>query len=66
MNEKEYRAAKARIAYEAFVEQLPKCDLCENCVFLNGRNGAKRACLPRKELIDGNVKYSPLWCPKRK
>lgn len=66
MDEKEFKAIKARIAYELYCERLPKCDTCEHCVFLNGRGKAKRACLLTHDLIDGNVKYCLQSCPKRK
>lgn len=66
MNNKEFRAKKARIAYELYCESLPRCDLCKHCIFLKGRNGERRACLLTHDLIDNNVKYCLQSCPKRK
>lgn len=66
MEEKEFRAIKARIAYEEYVSNLPKCDLCEKCMFVNDRKSAKRVCLLKHELIDSRILTCPIWCPKRK
>ena len=68
MEEKEFRAIKARIAYENYVAALPRCDKCDKCMFVSDRKNAsdRRVCTERQELIDNRVATCPTWCPKRK
>lgn len=68
MEEKEFRAIKARIAYKDYVARLPRCDKCEFCMFVSDRKNAsdRRVCTERQELIDNRIVTCPSWCPKRK
>lgn len=66
MDFKEFRALKARIAYKESLEQRPKCDLCEHCVFLDDRKITRRACMKTHNLIDNRVETCPEWCPIRR
>ena len=66
MDEKEFRAIKARIAYERYMEQLPKCDKCEDCMFVEGKYGDRRVCTNMRKDIPNLVRSCPQWCPRRK
>lgn len=68
MDEKEFRAIKARIAYKDYVARLPRCDKCEFCMFVSDRKNAsdRRVCTKCQEMIDNRITTCPTWCPKRK
>ena len=66
MEEKEFRAHKARIAYKRYLAALPRCDKCDKCMFVNDRKNAKRLCTEMREIVENCVKTCPRWCPKRK
>lgn len=66
MNEKEIKGLKGRIAYEAYIANLPKCDKCANCIRVRDRKQNKRLCSIRRTMIDNRVNTCPSWCPKRK
>ena len=66
MEEKEFRAAKARIAYEQYMNSLPKCDKCEEVMFVEGNYGDRRVCTAMRKDIPNRTRSCPLWCPKRK
>ena len=67
MDEREFKAIKARIAYEVYISRLPKCDKCESCMFVSDRKNAsdRRVYTERHEIIDNRVITCPSWCPKR-
>jgi len=65
MEMKEFRAIKARMAYQQYISQLPRCDLCESCIFVSDRKNERRVCLETHELIENCVKTCPMSCPKR-
>lgn len=56
---------KARMGYRLYIETLPRCDTCPNCLFVSDRTSEKRVCLIRKEMVDNRVKICPIWCPRR-
>lgn len=62
----EYRAIQRRIAYRNYVDNLPRCDKCENCMFVGSNNGEKRVCISERMMIDSRVNSCPRWCPKRR
>jgi len=65
MDEKSYRALKARIAYREFVKSLPKCTECDDCMCFEGRGTEVLACMRTKRIVDNRVKTCPIWCPIR-
>ena len=42
MDLKEYKAIQRRIAYRRYVDALPRCDSCENVMFVGSNSGDKR------------------------
>ena len=66
MNEDEIKRLKGRVAYEAYIASLPKCDDCKNCIRVRDRKQKKRLCGLRRTMIDNRVNTCPSWCPKRK
>lgn len=68
IDEKEFRAAKARIAYKGYIARQPRCNKCEYCMFVGDRKNMtdRRVCTKEHEIIDNRVLTSPRWCPKRK
>ena len=65
MDDKEFRAIKARIMYQEYIAHLPKCDKCDKCLFVNDRDSVKRICTAKREVVDSRIKTCPRWCPKR-
>lgn len=66
MDLKEYKAIQRRMAYRRYIDALPRCDQCENVMFVGSVNGDRRVCLLEHEIIDGRTKTCPEWCPKRR
>lgn len=66
MDDREFRAIKARIAYKDYVSQLPKCDQCEDVLLVKDRKRVRRVCLRTQEVIDERIETCPHNCPKRK
>ena len=65
MDEKEFRAIKARAAYREYIARLPKCDKCDKCMFVSNRDGETRVCTEYRKIVENSVKTCPMWCPRR-
>lgn len=65
MDDKEIRAIKARLAYQEYVSQLPRCDICESCMIVTDYKLKKRVCKDTFKIVDTRIQTCPAWCPKR-